>query len=255
MTQDGDGGTYAVLPAVPGEEISALWEGEKMPRFLIIDDHPMFREALHSAIGLVWPDAETLEASSLAEAIDMLKTRPSMFDLALLDLNIPGTEGYFGLLELRVQFPRLPILIVSGHEDPRIIRDVVNYGAAGFVPKSARRGELTNAMRRVMNGETYLPDNYIEPEDDRSDAAERAALMEKLATLTPQQLRVMNMLRNGLLNKQIAYELKVGETTVKAHVSEVLRKIGVYSRTQVVIELSRLDADDLLKLERKFTAT
>lgn len=222
-----------------------------MARFLVIDDHPMFREALLGAIAAAWPEASTCEAASLDEALQVLGAR-SGFDLALLDLNIPGVNGYFGLLELRVQHPRLPILVVSGHEDNRIVRDVVSYGAAGFVPKSARRSEIVAAIRRVMAGDTYLPEGYVEPTEDMGEAADRVAMMERLSTLTPQQLRVMNMVRDGLLNKQIAYELKVGETTVKAHVSEILRKLGVYSRTQVVIELGKLNAEDLRKLERRF---
>ena len=238
-------------PELLPDAAELLQDCQSMPRFLIIDDHPMFREALLGAIGVVWPEAVTSEAASLKEALEMLGAQPA-FDLALLDLNIPGTEGYFGLLELRVQHPRLPILVVSGHEDSRIVRDVISFGAAGFVPKSAKRSELTDAMASVLRGDNYLPANYSEAGAESGEADARAVLMEKLATLTPQQLRVMNMVRDGLLNKQIAYELKVGETTVKAHVSEVLRKLGVYSRTQVVIELSKLDSEDLLKLEKNF---
>jgi DNA-binding NarL/FixJ family response regulator len=224
-----------------------------MARFLIIDDHPLFREALNSAITNAYPDAQIAESSSLSEALKCLAEN-EMFDLALLDLKIPDTEGFFGLLDLRASFPRLPVVVVSGLEDFRIVRDVMSYGAAGFIPKSTRKNELTDAIRKVMEGETYLPHDYEEPEDVL-DGDERKDLMEKTSNLTPQQLKVVRMLRDGLLNKQIAYQLGVEETTVKAHVSEILRKLKVYTRTQVVIELAKLNVHDLDKLEGQFNAS
>lgn len=215
-----------------------------MIHILVIDDHPLFREAMRSAIESAYDGASVDEAETLAEGLEAL-AKDAKFDLVMLDLNIPDTEGYFGLADLRARFPRIPVAIVSGHEEPRIIKDVMSHGALGFIPKSTRKPDLINAVKTVLDGEIYLPPDYREPEEAPGDM-ERSELLEKLATLTPQQLRVLNMLRDGLLNKQIAYELDVGETTVKAHVSEILRKLGVYSRTQVVIEVSKIDADALL---------
>jgi len=214
-------------------------------RFLIIDDHPLFREALHSAVRMAYPDVDTVEARSIAEAMTLLaEAKP--FDLALLDLNMPDVNGFEGLLQLRTRHPRLPVVIVSGHEEPKIISEALSYGAAGFIPKSARKGDLAAAIRAVMDGAIYVPENYeIQPPDPES--ADRAEMVRRLAKLTPQQLRVLQMLRQGLLNKQIAFELQVGETTVKAHVSEILRKLNVYSRTQAVIEVSKLDNADLFR--------
>lgn len=214
-------------------------------RFLIIDDHPLFREALHSAVRMAYPDVDTVEARSIAEAMTLLaEAKP--FDLALLDLNMPDVNGFEGLLQLRTRHPRLPVVIVSGHEEPKIISEALSYGAAGFIPKSARKGDLAAAIRTVMDGAIYVPENYeIQPPDPES--ADRAEMVRRLAKLTPQQLRVLQMLRQGLLNKQIAFELQVGETTVKAHVSEILRKLNVYSRTQAVIEVSKLDNADLFR--------
>src|SRR5262245_4895311 len=219
--------------------------GEHGTRFLIIDDHPLFREALQSAVQLEYPDVETVEARSVAEALDLLGG-PKPFDLALLDLSIPGVHGFEGLLQLRTRHPELPVVVVSGHEEPKIISEALSYGAAGFIPKSVRRADLADAIRAVMDGAVHVPENFgAQPQD--AESADRAEMVKRLATLTPQQLRVLQMLKQGLLNKQIAYELQVGETTVKAHVSEILRKLNVYSRTQAVIEVSKLDNADLFR--------
>jgi DNA-binding NarL/FixJ family response regulator len=216
-----------------------------MARFLIVDDHPLFREALHSALHMVYPDVGTVEARSIAEALAVIAEH-GPFDLALLDLAMPGVQGFEGLLQIRTRFPRLPIVVVSGHEDPKTIAEALSYGAAGFVPKSVRKSDLAAAIRSVMDGAVYVPDTYGGHAEEPG-SADRAAMIRRLASLTPQQLRVLQMLRQGLLNKQIAFELQVGETTVKAHVSEILRKLNVYSRTQAVIEVSKLDSPDLFR--------
>ena len=221
-----------------------------MARFLIIDDHPLFREAMHSALKSAYPDAEALEARTIAEAMDLL-SRPPVFDLALLDLNIPDVQGFEGLLQIRTGHPRLPVVVVSGHEDNRIIGEALSYGVAGFIPKSVRKADLAAAIGEVMDGAVYVPSSY-EAQAANEESADRAELVQRLGTLTPQQLRVLQMLRQGLLNKQIAYELQVGETTVKAHVSEILRKLSVYSRTQAVIEVSKLDGAEMFRDSQDF---
>lgn len=209
-------------------------------RFLIIDDHPLFREALHSAVELAYPGSDTLDAASLEDACKLLEADEG-FDLALLDLSIPGVKGMEGLLHLRTHYPRLPVVVVSGTEDAPIVAQVMAYGAAGFIPKSSKKTTLSDAIQQVMNGAVYLPENYADAQSEALDDRTRE-MIERLSSLTPQQIRVLQMICNGLLNKQIAYELQVGETTVKAHVSEILRKLGVSSRTQVVIEVKKLEA-------------
>lgn len=208
--------------------------------FLIVDDHPLFREALRLAIETAHPTAGIQEASSVQAAKDALAGKA--FDLVLLDLSMPGTRGFDGLLQIRTLHPKQPIVIVSGLEDPRIIHEAMTYGAAGFISKSVRKPELAEAIRDVMNGLVYLPRGYEPPQDVGEKSGDLAS---RLATLTPQQQRVLQMLRQGKLNKQIAYELDVGETTVKAHVSEILRKLNVSSRTQAVIEVARIDFDQV----------
>ena len=218
-----------------------------MARVLIIDDHPLFSEALLSALKVVFPDIETLDATSVSSAIEVLENDKN-FDLVLLDLNIPDADGFSGLMRIRGLFPRLPVVVVSGHDDPRVIEEALSYGVAGFIPKSCKKAELAEAVRVVMEGDVYLPSGFNPLEPTAADL-KRKDLIARIATLTPQQLRVLQMMREGLLNKQIAYELNVGMTTVKAHVSEILRKLNVYSRTKAVIEVSQLDATELLEAQ------
>jgi DNA-binding NarL/FixJ family response regulator len=210
---------------------------------LIVDDHPLFVEALKLVIQGTFPNAQVSEAASIESARAVLDEN-GRFDLTLLDLSMPGTRGLDGLLELRTRYPRLPIVVVSALEDPRIIHEVMTCGAAGFISKSTRGADLGSAIREVMAGSVVLPKGYEPPAADAPDA--QSDLTARLATLTPQQVRVLQMLRQGLLNKQIAFDLGVGETTVKAHVSEILRKLKVSSRTQAVIEAAKIDFDSIL---------
>ncbi len=211
--------------------------------FLVVDDHPLFLEALQRAIKSVLPEATTIEASSIEAAKSELQGR-TRFDVVLLDLSMPGTRGFDGLLELRGLYPKMPIVVVSALEDPRIINEVMSYGAAGFIAKSVSRDELAQALKKAMEGSITLPKGYHPPEP--ADKAAKNDLAQRLQTLTPKQLSVLRMLRQGLLNKQIAHELKIEETTVKAHVSEILRKLNVASRTQAVIEAQKIDFDNVL---------
>jgi DNA-binding NarL/FixJ family response regulator len=213
-------------------------------RFLIVDDHPLFREALQLAIESAYPEAEIVEASSVAAALDILNS-DQPFDLLLLDLTMPGTRGFDGLIELRAARPKQPILVVSAHEDPRIIHEAMTCGAAGYISKSVKKRDLAEAIQDVMAGLVVLPKGYEPPGTERA-ASREPDLAARVASLTRQQLRVLQMVRQGMLNKQIAHELGVGETTIKAHVSEIMRKLNVVSRTQAVIEVARLDYDAIL---------
>jgi DNA-binding NarL/FixJ family response regulator len=221
-----------------------------LSQVLIIDDHPLFREALSAALSLCYPTTRAREVSTIEEAISVLDADRD-YDIALLDLNMPGVQGFQGLLTLRTLHPRLPVLVVSGLENEQIIDEAIAYGAAGFLPKSLGREVLAKAIDTVMAGDVYMPDRLsCSVASDSADHKSR--IIERLLSLTPQQLKVLFMLREGLLNKQIAYELDVGATTVKKHVSEILRKLGVHSRTQAVIEVSKLDQDELFDMEKRF---
>lgn len=212
--------------------------------FLVVDDHPLFLEALQRAIKSMMADATTVEAASIEAAKTELQGK-GRFDVILLDLSLPGVRGLDGLLELRGLYPKQPIVVVSALEDPRIIHEVMNCGAAGFIAKSVSREELANALKAAMEGSITLPKGYHPPEPAEKGGG-RNELVQRLQTLTPKQLSVLKMLRQGLLNKQIAHELNIEETTVKAHVSEILRKLNVASRTQAVIEAQKIDFDAVL---------
>lgn len=225
---------------------TAAWEALAVTAsFLLVDDHPLFIEALQLAIRSAYPEARIEQANSIAMAKGSLKSS-DRFDLILLDLSMPGTRGFDGLIELRSLYPKLPIVIVSAMEDARIVHEAMTCGAAGFIPKSVKKTELAEAIREVMTGSVVLPKGYSAPSTRTALSNTNADLAARLATLTPQQMRVLHMLRQGKLNKQIAFELDVGETTVKAHVSEILRKLSVASRTQAVIEVARIDFDEIL---------
>lgn len=226
-------------PEIDGDELS----------FLIVDDHPLFREALQFAVRAAYPNAVIQECASLAEALDALE-QVSNFDLALLDLKIPDANGFDGLLKLRTLYPKLPIVVVSGHEDRDIVKTALSYGIGGFIPKSTRKDELTDAIRLVIGGNIFLPDGL--QDNDSQVVADSSKATTEIASFTPQQLRVIGMIRDGLLNKQIAYELNVSETTVKAHVSKILRKLGVTNRTQAAMEIEKLHVSDLNSSHDRF---
>ncbi len=215
-----------------------------MASFLIIDDHPLFREALAAAVRLAVPLAEIFEAASIASALAALAAQPHL-DLVLLDLTMPGTAGVSGLAEVRGAYPKLPVLVVSSHEEPKIVRDALAQGIAGYVPKSTSKQDLARVIEEVLKGAVHVPPHLATAiEADRSGEAEEQ-LLGRLRHLTPQEMRVLMMLREGLQNKQIAYELNVAETTVKAHVSAILRKLKVYSRTKAVVEIAKIDLSRL----------
>jgi len=207
---------------------------------VIADDHPLVRDALRQAIARDMPDAVFLDAASLAEAESAIREN-SAPDLVLLDLHMPGMRGFTGLAYLRSQFPAVPVAMISASTEPHIMRQAVDYGASGFIPKSAPMDEIRNAVHAILDGNMWLPDLKGDLPDTY---AKDAALAGRLAALTPQQLRVLGMLSDGKLNKQIAYDLDISEATVKSHVSAILQKLDVNSRTQAVILAGRLNVED-----------
>jgi DNA-binding NarL/FixJ family response regulator len=203
---------------------------------VIADDHPLFRDALRQAVASVVTSAKISEAGSFEDLTALLE-READVDLILLDLSMPGISGFSGLIYLRAQYPAIPVVIVSASDEAATIRRSMDFGASGFIPKRFGVETLRDAIGRVMNGDVWVPADV-----DLAAAADpdMTRLRDRLVTLTPQQVRVLMMLSEGLLNKQIAYELGVSEATIKAHVSAILQKLGVESRTQAVIAASRI---------------
>lgn len=206
-------------------------------RLVIADDHPLFRGALREAVSGLFARVEFSEAGSFDEVSKLLDAGSDV-DLILLDLSMPGVRGFSGLMYLRAQYPGVPVVVVSGNDDPAVIRRCMDFGASGFIPKTLDIDGMRKAIVAVLKGGVWTP-----PDIDLAAGtdAETAELMSRLATLTPQQVRVLMMLSEGLLNKQIAYELSVSEATVKAHVSAILQKLGVESRTQAVIAAAKIE--------------
>lgn len=229
-----------VFPDYPGEG-DAMGGGMgtevMMERVLIIDDHPLVRDGLRSVVSLTFDGCEIFEASSLEEALATLE-KQSNFDLVLLDLNIPDVKRLDGLRHLRQRFPILPVVMVSGAFDWAIVQEALAAGASGFIPKSMKRSGIVDALQRIMSGEIYLPEILGEARGGASD--ETTEILRRIESLTPHQRLVLGHLVNGRLNKQIAHDLGVSMTTVKAHVSAILQKLGVFSRTQAVIKANQV---------------
>lgn len=212
--------------------------------FAIIDDHPLFREALLSTVQVAFPGSVIEEADSLGSACDVL-SRSETVDMILLDLSMQGVTGFDGLIQIRARFPRVPILVVSGLDDAQIVHEAIRCGAAGFVPKASGKTLLTEAISEILNGGVFLPREYRRSNVGRA-ARSQSDMLDRMRSLTPAQMRVLSLVKRGKLNKQIAFELNVGESTVKAHISEIMRKLGVSSRTQAVIETSTLDFEVIM---------
>ncbi|RMO80525.1 LuxR response regulator receiver [Pseudomonas syringae pv. philadelphi] len=206
---------------------------------LIADDHPLFRSALHQALTIgLGPAARLVEAESIAQLESRLAEKAD-WDLVLLDLNMPGAYGFSGLVLLRGQYPQIPVVMVSAQEEASIVVRSREFGASGFIPKSSSLEVIQQAVRTVLDGDVWWPPqvNEVISVSDEAKAASAG-----LASLTPQQFRVLTMVCEGLLNKQIASELSVSEATIKAHVTAIFRKLGVRTRTQAALLLQQLES-------------
>ena len=210
---------------------------------LIVDDHPLFRHALIQAVRYSLPQAQIHETAAVNEFYERLEKGPEP-DLVLLDLNLPGASGFSALVHVRAQYPSLPIIVVSAHEETSIIQRSIAHGAMGYIPKSAHPSHIGEAIREVLDGEIWLPPNLPSNMNFDPRAADETALAERIQSLTPQQFRVLMMVAEGLLNKQIAYELDVSEATIKAHVTAIFRKLGVQNRTQAVLAINALNIEE-----------
>ncbi len=196
---------------------------------IVADDHPLFRVALKQALNQVIGEG-IAETANLNETLLLLEHSPDV-EVVFLDLNMPGNEGLMGLSRLRNLYPDVLVVIVSAEESPQLISKAIDLGSSGYIPKSTPLPVISEAVSRILDGESYIPSEMsLENEPSASSANQEFA--RKLEQLTPHQFTVLKMMADGLLNKQIAYELGVKETTIKQHVSAILRKLGFNNRTQ-----------------------
>ncbi len=208
------------------------------PTVLIADDHPLFRAALKQAVGHSFAQQSILEADSVDDMLALLHHH-KMLELIFLDLHMPGNDGFSSLMLLRNHFPDITVVMVSSDEQSEIIQKSIDFGAAGFIPKSADLTEIQNAIEKILDGDIYVPDYFMTSTQD-DQAVQRRQLAECLAELTPQQYKVLSMIADGQLNKQIAFELDIKETTVKKHVSAILQKLAVNNRTMAGMAFQQL---------------
>lgn len=211
---------------------------------IVADDHPLFRAALVQAVRGLLPDATVLEVDRFDSLRETAAATPDA-ELVLLDLHMPGARGFSSLLHLRNEHPALPVVVVSGHEDPAIMRRALDFGASGFIPKSAGLPVLSEALTQVLEGGIWTPPQLLHASVHAGDREQA----KRIASLSPQQFRVFMMLAEGYLNKQIAYEIHVTEATVKAHVTAILRKLGLIRRTQAALLAQRLLQAEAASLE------
>ena len=215
-------------------------------KLLIADDHPLFRDALRRAAEVLLPEARILEADSVAALQAVLEKEPDT-DLLLLDLHMPGATGFSGLVYVRAHHPSVPVIVVSGNEEPQVVERAMAHGASAYIPKSSSTDSMRQAIRAVLEGDTWLPPEVATA--DHRLSADEADIARRVRELTPQQFRVLMMLADGLLNKQIAYELGVSEATIKAHMTAILKKLGASNRTQAVVATARLQIDPSMRIE------
>ena len=204
---------------------------------IVADDHPLFRTAIKEALEASQGETTFLEASSF-ETLQVLVDENQDVDLVLLDLHMPGVSGFAGLVYLCKRYPSVPVVIISATEDPLVIQRALEHGAAGFIPKSSSIETITDAIDQILMGEIWAPESVQSNLPGSNDS--ELALAERMAQLTPQQFKVLMMMSQGLLNKQIAYDLGVSEATIKAHVTAIMNKLAVSNRTQAVLAAGQL---------------
>ncbi|QOL26053.1 response regulator transcription factor [Thalassotalea sp. LPB0316] len=207
-------------------------------KIAIADDHPLFRAALKQAIGECLAGETTLEADSFGELLTLVENNPTI-EIVFLDLHMPGNDGFTGLAQLQNHYPDLVVIMVSSEDNPQTMQKAINFGAAAFIPKSANLTTISQAIGCVLEGEIWLPENITLTTDQQADNAHQT-LAKQLGQLTPQQYVVLTMIADGQLNKQIAYDLAIKETTVKKHVSAILTKLEVSNRTLAGLKYQQL---------------
>lgn len=201
---------------------------------LIVDDHPLFCDALSMTLRLSAGISEIRSAETLTQALGQIEEgwKP---DVIMLDLNLPDVEGLDGLVRLKAAAGAVPIVVVSSMDDNRMVGSALRAGAAGFVPKHSQREVFQEAFATIAGGESFAPQGFVPTANGEGERSEAETALDRLSSLTRQQARILDLICEGKLNKQIAYDLSIAETTVKAHVTAIMRKLSVQSRTQAVL--------------------
>lgn len=212
-----------------------------MSTFLIADDHPLFREALQAALNPFFDDMKIIESDSLSTTLKAIKNHPEI-DLILLDLNMPGSDNYYGLTSVIDKSANTPVIVVSASDNEESVNIAMHYGARGYIPKTFNSRKMAHVIMTVLDGGRFIPEKYIDKIG--VNAPDLMTSIEYVKGLTPKQLRVLRCLKEGKMNKQIAEELFVTEATVKAHISSIFKKFNVSSRTQVVLLVDKIDLAD-----------
>jgi len=217
-----------------------------MYKILVADDHPLFRDAVINIIAQTFPESEILESKDIESLLAIAKKNNDI-DLILLDLNMPGMSGLAGLLDLRNQYPTIPVVIISAETEKQVILQTIAYGAVGFIAKSSTKNVISDALKSIFEGNVYLPADIIRSQATVNTSKELGVLPEKMLLLTRRELMVLKDLTKGEANKQIAFNLNISETTVKSHVSSILKKLGASNRVKVVVGYSNIDFNQYLK--------
>ena len=212
-----------------------------MSTFLIADDHPLFREALQAALNPFFDSMKIIESDSLSSTLKAIKNHPEI-DLILLDLNMPGSDNYYGLTSVIDKAANTPIIVVTASDNEESVNIDMHFGARGYIPKTFNSRKMAHAIMTVLDGGKFIPEKYIDKIG--VNVPDLMTSIEHVKGLTPKQLRVLRCLKEGKMNKQIAEELFVTEATVKAHISAIFKKFNVSSRTQVVLLVDKIDLAD-----------
>jgi DNA-binding NarL/FixJ family response regulator len=217
-----------------------------MYKILVADDHPLFRDAVINIISQTFPESEIFESKDIESTL-ALAQKTNDIDLILLDLNMPGMSGLAGLLDLRNQYPTIPVVIISAETEKQVILQTIAYGAVGFIAKSSSKNIIGEALKSILAGNVYLPADIMRSQTTVNTSKEFEVLPEKMFLLTRRELMVLKHLTKGEANKQIAFNLNISETTVKSHVSSILKKLGASNRVKVVVGCSNIDFNQYLK--------
>lgn len=208
-----------------------------MVKFLIADDHPLYREALKSALHADFSGVSFVESDSFTTTLNVLKNQRNV-NLILLDLNMPGCDNFYGLLKVRQNFPNLPIVVVSASDDIETIAQVMAFGANAFVTKSSATKTLVEAIKSVQSGKNWIPNSIAKK--IKQVSGDKINIAQKVQELTPKQFKVLSLLKKGMTNKEIANGLNVTEATIKAHVGVLFKRLNVKSRTQILVVIEQL---------------